>query len=130
MIAASRAHLNAANETYFEHMRFATTVGAMAVAAGLACLIHALVPALCTRTCSVTIGRLRTLFEDRHTLPLITAQTSGAITFVGLLAFSAVIAFVQIAYGQPMISIPLALLTLAIPATFLLSNPELEALSD
>ena len=130
MIAASRAHLDAANETYFQHMRFAATVGAMVVAAGLACLIHALVPALCTRTCSVTIGRLRTVFDDRHALPAITAQTSGAITFVCLLTFSAVIAAIQFAYGHYLIGPALALLTLAIPAAFLLSNPELDALAD
>lgn len=130
MIAASRAHLDAANESYFQHMRFAATVGAMAVAAGLACLIHALIPALCTRTCGLTIGRLRTVFDDRRTLPAITAQTSGAITFVCLLAFSAIIAGVQFAYGPYLTGIPLALLTLGIPTAFLLSNPELDALPD
>jgi hypothetical protein len=129
MIAASKAHLDEANETYFEHLRFAATVGAMAVAAGLACLIHALIPALCTRTCSLTIGRLRSLFDDRGTLPAITSQTSGAITFVGLLAFSAIIAAVQFAYGPVLIGPALALLTLGIPIAFLLSNPELEALA-
>lgn len=130
MLAASKAHLDAANESYFQHMRFAATVGAMAVAAGLACLIHALIPALCTRTCSLTIGRLRTLFDDRHALQSVTAQTSGAITFVCLLAFSAVIAAVQFAYGPYLIGPALALMTLGIPAAFLLSNPELEALAD
>ena len=130
MIAASRAHLDAANETYFEHMRFATTVGTMAVAAGLACLIHALIPALCTRTCSLTIGRLRILFDDRGTLTTVAAQTSGAITFVGLAVFAAIIAAVQIAYSPYLIGAPLALLALGIPAAFLLSNPELDALTD
>jgi len=130
MIAASRAHLEEANETYFEHMRFAATVGAMAVAAGLACLIHALIPALCTRTCSLTIGRLRTLFDDRRTLPKVSAQTSGAITFVGLLAFSTIIAAVQLAYGAPLIGPALALLTLGVPTAYLLSNPELDALAN
>ena len=129
MIAASRAHLEAANETYFQHMRFAATVGAMAVAAGLACLIHALIPALCTRTCSVTVGRLRTVFDDRRALPAIIAQASGVITFVCLLAFSAIIAAVQFAYGAFLIGPALALLTLGIPAAFLLSNPELEAVT-
>ena len=130
MIAASRAHLDAANETYFEHMRFAATVGAMAVAAGLACLIHALIPALCTRTCSLTIGRLRTLFDDRGALRSIIAQTSGAITFAGLVCFSAIIATVQFAYGPLLVGPALGLLALGIPTAFLLSNPELEALTD
>ena len=130
MIAASRAHLDASGETYFEHMRFAATVGAMAMAAGLACLIHGLIPALCTRTCSQTIGRLRVLFDDRRALPTIAAQTSGATTFVGLLTFSTVIAAIQIAYGPPLIGSALAFIALAIPVTFLLTNPQLEALAD
>ena len=130
MIAASRAHLEAADETYFQHMRFAAAVGVMAVAAGLACLIHALIPALCTRTCSVTIGRLRTVFDDRRALPTIVAQASGVITFVCLLVFSAIIAAIQFAYGTFLIGPALALLTLGIPAAFLLSNPELEALAN
>ena len=130
MIAASKAHLEAANESYFEHMRFAATVGAMAIAAGLACVIHALIPALCTRTCSLTIGRLRTLFDDRRALPTVATQTSGAITLVGLVTLSGTIAMVQLVYGPGLIGPALALLTLAVPAAFLLSNPELEALED
>ena len=130
MIAASRAHLEAANESYFGHMRFAATLGAMAIAAGLACLIHALIPALCTRTCGLTIGRLRTLFDDRGSLPAVISQTSGAITFVGLVTLSGTIAAAQLVYGPSMIGPALALLTLAIPAAFLLSNPELDALTD
>ena len=130
MISRSREHLAAAGEGYFEHLRFASTIGLLAIAAGLACLIHALIPALCTRTCSLTIGRLRTLFDDRRTLPTVAAQTSGAITFVGLLVFAAVIAAVQLTYSPYVIGVPLALLALGIPAAFLLSNRELDALID
>jgi hypothetical protein len=38
MIARSRGHLADAGEPYFEHLRFAMTVGLMALAAGLALL--------------------------------------------------------------------------------------------
>jgi len=130
MIAASRAHLKAANESYFQHLRFAAAVGAMAVAAGLACLIHALVPALCSRTCSETVGRLRIVFDDRNALPAVIVQASGAITFVCLLAFSAIIAGILLAYSPYLIGAALASLTLGIPTAFLLSNPELDALAD
>ena len=68
MIQQSKQHLAAAGEGYGEHFRFATTVGLLAVAAGLACLIHALVPALCTRTCSTIIARLQSLFAERRML--------------------------------------------------------------
>lgn len=49
MIGRSRAHLASAGKSYLEHMRFAAAVGALMVIAGGACIIHALVPALCTR---------------------------------------------------------------------------------
>ena len=45
-----KAHPASVGETYFEHMGAAASfAGAMAIGA-LACLIHALVPALCVRT--------------------------------------------------------------------------------
>jgi hypothetical protein len=67
------------------------------------------------------------VFDDRRALPAIIAQASGVITFVCLLTFSAIIAAVQFANGPFLIGPALALLTLGIPAAFLLSNPELEA---
>ena len=66
MIRRSKQHLVEAGETYFEHLSFAATVGLMALAGGLACLIHAIVPGLCTRTASRTIGLLNELLADRR----------------------------------------------------------------
>ena len=68
MIRASKAHLQGAGERYFEHFRFATTFGLLAVAAGVAAIVHALVPALCTSTASRTIRMLGQLLEDRSQL--------------------------------------------------------------
>jgi hypothetical protein len=68
MITESKAHFREAGETYLGHLRFASTIGLLAIAAGLACLIHALVPALCTRTASRTVGQLARLFEQRELL--------------------------------------------------------------
>ncbi|MGE0802434.1 MAG: DUF6356 family protein [Lautropia sp.] len=51
-------HPESVGESYFEHMR---TAGGFAVAmfvGALACLIHAVLPFLCTRTGSLTITRL------------------------------------------------------------------------
>jgi hypothetical protein len=100
----------------------------MAVGAGLACLIHALVPALCQRTCSSTVRLLEELFADRSQLPTIAARASGATTFVGLLALSLYAAFVPIVVGA---SAGFAALTFAmalvLPITFLATNTELAA---
>ena len=41
MIARSRAHLHGAGEDYRQHFRFATKFGLLAMAAGIAALVHA-----------------------------------------------------------------------------------------
>ena len=51
-------------ESYFQHMRFALVVGTLATGAGLACLLHAFVPALCERTCSRAVASLQHLFAS------------------------------------------------------------------
>jgi len=65
ILARSRAHLGAAGESYFEHLRFAAAVGALMVAAGLACLLHALLPALFADKASRTIARLKHVLDNR-----------------------------------------------------------------
>jgi phosphatidylserine synthase len=128
MIRRSKQHLVEAGETYFEHLGFAATVGLMALAAGLACLIHALVPALCTRTASRTIGLLNQLLADRRRVQEVRNQSIEAIAFAALIVAAAMIPFALLMTAAP---IPLAttygVITLALPVTLLLSNPELEA---
>jgi hypothetical protein len=51
-------HPAAAGETYLAHLRAAAGFGFQLVAAGLACLVHALLPFLFVRTGSDCIGRL------------------------------------------------------------------------
>ena len=65
MIGASRKHLGDTGESYAEHLRFATKVGAVAIGGGLACIVHALVPGLFTTTGSQAIARLNQLIEER-----------------------------------------------------------------
>ena len=128
MISRSKQHLIGAGESYFEHLGFAATVGLMALAAGLACLIHALVPALCTRTASRTIGLLNQLLADRGRVSEIRDQSIEAIAFAALIVAAATIPFVLLMTAAPA---PLAAtygeMALALPITLLLSNPELEA---
>jgi hypothetical protein len=66
MIGASKQHLGDAGESYFQHMRFATRVGGLAVAGGLACLVHAIVPGLCRDTGSRAIRRLNAMIDERQ----------------------------------------------------------------
>ena len=65
MIGASRRHLGDAGESYAEHLRFATKVGAVAIGGGLACFAHALVPAIFPSTGSRAIRRLSAMIEER-----------------------------------------------------------------
>ena len=67
MIGASKRHLGDAGESYFQHLRFATKVGAVAIGGGLACIVHALVPGLFTNTGSRAIARLNQLIDKRPT---------------------------------------------------------------
>ena len=128
MLQRSKDHLATAGETYFEHMRFALVVGFVTAGAALACIIHAIVPALCERTCSRTLGQLSWLFADRSRLREFESQASGVFTFVALILLAAATASVPAAIGGGTgLIATLALLAFAIPFTFLSSNPELES---
>ena len=94
MLQASRAHLAEVGESYFEHMRFALIVGALATGAGLACVLHAFIPACCERSCSRTVALLQQLFADRSKLPWIVSESSGVLIFVVLVLVSLVSALV------------------------------------
>ena len=52
------AHPRSVGETYAEHFGIAVRFGLALVSAGIACLLHALVPALFERTGSRTVKRL------------------------------------------------------------------------
>ena len=65
MIKNSRDHLLGAGESYGEHLRFASKVGALAIGGGLACFAHALVPALFPSTGSRSIRRLNQMIDER-----------------------------------------------------------------
>lgn len=124
MLAGSRAHLREVGEAYFEHMRFAARVGAMMVAAGLACMLHALVPALCTRTASRTIERLHRILQERGALERDGAGEEAA-AFARLAALSlAAAAAPWVAGAHPAFAAPLALLALAFPLAFIVTYGE------
>jgi hypothetical protein len=51
-------HPRSVGESYVEHAAAASTIGFRMIAGGAACLVHAIVPALCVRTGSTTIKTL------------------------------------------------------------------------
>ena len=127
MIEQSRAHLQAAGESYFEHMRFATNFGLLAMAAGVAALIHALIPAFCTRTASRTIGLLNILTSERHRLDEIEARSIEAKAFILLLILATlVVAPLWILDAPASLRAIYTLLAYALPAALLLTNRELD----
>ena len=127
MLTKCRAHLSEARESYFEHLAFAASVGLMLVSAGLACIIHAVVPSYCTRTASKTVGRLTQLFVDRQALAGAIDDTSGALTLVGLVGLAAPPSLILLLNpGGTSVAVAAAVFAGAIPCAYLWTNPELD----
>ncbi|MGJ8622004.1 MAG: DUF6356 family protein [Yoonia sp.] len=59
-------HPASVDETYLQHMRFAFGFAFWLVAAGLAALVHAIIPALCETTASRILHRLHARIARRH----------------------------------------------------------------
>lgn len=59
-------HPATVDETYFQHMRFASGFAFWLGMAALATLIHAVIPALCETTASRILKRLHARIESRH----------------------------------------------------------------
>jgi hypothetical protein len=126
MFAAARDHLNEARESYFEHLRFASLVGAMLLAAGVACLVHALMPAVCRRSASGIVRLVSELMIDRSRLRTAVKAASGPLALVGLLSLCAVPAGLLFSAGVHPITLPLALLLAGLPVAYVASNPDLD----
>jgi len=126
MIAQSRAHLRSAGESYWQHFRFATTFGLLAAAAGLAAIIHAFVPGMCTHTASRIVRHLGQLAEDRTKIDVIESEAVEARAFVLLLFLAAaVVAPLWLLDAPNSLRLAYTLLAFALPAVLLISNPEL-----
>ena len=126
MIAQSRAHLRSAGESYWQHFRFATTFGLLAAAAGLAAIIHAFVPGMCTHTASRIVRHLGQLADDRTKIDVIESEAVEARAFVLLLFLAAaVVAPLWLLDAPNTLRLAYTLLAFALPAVLLISNPEL-----
>ena len=127
MIDKAKAHLSEAGESYTEHLRFAVLVGCLLLGAGAACILHAIVPAICRRSASRTVGSLVFLFRNRDAVREVARDCSGVLVLVGLLTLAAPFTLLfSMAPVHPGVTIPLSALTFGIVAAYLYSNPELE----
>jgi len=62
-------HPHSVGETYFEHLRFAFAFGGRMIVGGAACLVHGVLPFLCTTTGSSTVAALGDIIrrsKQRH----------------------------------------------------------------
>jgi hypothetical protein len=62
-------HPRRVGESYGEHAAVAARFGATLVVAGLACLVHAVIPSVFTRTASDTVRRLHARLSARKPAP-------------------------------------------------------------
>jgi hypothetical protein len=63
------AHLKEIHESYFEHMQFAQKCGWRMVIAGLACVIHSIIPDIFMTTASDTMKELEEEINARKNKP-------------------------------------------------------------
>ena len=126
MITRSRAHLRNAGEGYWQHFRFATTFGLLAVAAGLAAILHAFIPAVCTHTASRIVRHLGQLLDDRSMIDAVESEAVEARAFVLLLILATAVVLPLWLLGAPLaLRLSYTLLAYALPAALMFSNPEL-----
>ena len=65
LVSKCSAHLDTINESYLQHSRFAIKSGCHLIIAGLACIIHGLVPGALESTGSRKTKELAQIFERR-----------------------------------------------------------------
>lgn len=117
MIGRSKAHLDAVAETYGQHMRFAGAVGSLMILAGIACLVHALLPALFPDRASGTIRRLHAAIESRAAPEAIFAadeEMDGLLTLLALAMLAALMPWLLGA--EAIVAAPVSLFALGFPA--------------
>lgn len=126
MIGQTRAHLRAAGESYWQHFRFATTFGLLAIAAGIAALLHAFIPAICTTTASRIVRHLGQLLEDRTKIDALESEAVEAKAFVLLLILAtAVVTPLWLLDAPTALRLTYTVLAYALPAALMFTNPEL-----
>lgn len=70
-------HPRSVNETYLEHMSMSASFGGAMLIGALACLVHAIIPGLCTTTGSSVVARLHYRMVTNRTGAAATADQGG-----------------------------------------------------
>ena len=65
MLKDSKEHLDLTNETYIQHLKFATCLGISMIYGGLQALIHAIYPGILTKAASTKIKKLYNMVSNR-----------------------------------------------------------------
>ena len=65
MIKDTKEHLNSTNETYIQHLKFATYVGITMICGGIQALIHAVYPGILIKAASTKIEKLHIMVLDK-----------------------------------------------------------------
>jgi len=65
MIKNSKEHLDLTNETYIQHLKFATCIGISMIYGGIQALIHAIYPGILTKAASTKIKKLYSLVSGK-----------------------------------------------------------------
>ena len=65
MLKDSKEHLDLTNETYIQHLKFATCIGISMIYGGLQALIHAIYPGILTKSASTKIKKLYSLVSGK-----------------------------------------------------------------
>ena len=130
MIQQTRVHLREAGEGFWQHFRFATTFGLLAMAAGLAAILHAFIPGICTHTASRIVRYLGQLLDDRSKIDAVESEAVEARAFVLLLILATAVVVPLWVLGAPLVlKLSYTVLAYALPAALMFTNPELIATS-
>tara|TARA_R100001510_G_scaffold56047_1_gene60903 strand:- start:2 stop:196 length:195 start_codon:yes stop_codon:yes gene_type:complete len=60
-------HLEEQGETYFEHMRHAAHLGLLLLVIGFKCIVHAIIPDLCTKAVSSKLNEINAKVNRNET---------------------------------------------------------------
>src|SRR4051812_2791674 len=118
LVVRSRAHLATVGETYWQHLRYAAAIGGLLVAAGLACLVHAFVPAWFETNASRAIRRLSQVLDDREAAPRLLRPDEAAPLPLLLLLSLATALLPWLAGAETAVGAALSLLAVAFPFAF------------
>ena len=73
-------HPDSVGESYLEHMGVALSFAGPLLTAGLAALVHAILPFLCVTTASGTVKRLHARMVNRGSQPSAQSAHDGVLT--------------------------------------------------